>query len=367
MAVTKHGSTLQGIVRQTRLRASQGHLPVYRQVAEMAVLKLLYGLGPGHYQTARYWRRELPWSFKTGFWPYPKFRAFVSKLNPPSYQKISQHKVCEKAVLQLLKIPSPAFIGRLHRQSGIASSGTALKNSTDLEQLLLANTQLDKLCFKLVEGFGGQGFQAARCIRNGGVQLQSLDADDSLSVADFVSNVLKLDSCADYIVEDYIDQHPILANLNSSSVNTLRVWVSCIRGETSVIDAFLRVGRQGSLVDNTSRGAQIFKLNIQDGVIGQGVVKNIANDVHSCHLDSGALISGTALPFWRETLALAQRAVAAFPHIQFVGVDIAIGKSGPLIVELNVEPDPTSAIIFDRSHRELMACFSPGAAPAKYP
>ena len=53
-----------------------------------------------------------------------------------------------------------------------------------------------------------------------------------------------------------------------------------------------------------------------------------------------------------------QPAVTAFPQISFAGVDIAITETGPVVIELNVEPDPTSAIIFDRSHRELFQFFS---------
>lgn len=359
----KRGASVRGVAGQTLLRARQGHLPVYRQMAEMVVLKLFYGLGPGHYHTARYWRRELPWSFKTGFWPYRKFRAVVSALNPPVYQKMSQHKVCEKAILQLLNIPSPQFRGHLHPARGLTATGTPLKNAADLEQLLLANPHWNKLCFKLVEGFGGMGFQAIRCLREDGLQLQTLDLQKIFSVEEFVADVLNLDSGADYIVEDYIIQHHILAALNTSSVNTLRIWVSCIAGETSLIDAFLRVGRHGSVVDNTSRGAQIFQVDIRTGRIGQGVVKNIYNEVHSRHLDSGDMISGQCLPFWPEALDLAQRAVAAFPAIQFAGVDIAIADSGAVVVELNVEPDPTSAIIFDRCHRELFSGFSGSERP----
>lgn len=355
---SKHpGSTFSGIVRQTLRRAREGQLSVSRQVLEMVILKLVYGLGPGHYHTARYWRKGLSWEFKTGFWPYRKFRRVVSTLNPPSYQKLSQNKVCEKAVLQQVNIPTALFIGSLHHQRGFSAAGGRLTGADDLLTLLLTNPEIDRLCFKLVEGFGGQGFRAVETLRGGNLMLRLLDSGQLLSVPEFLSGVLAFDAGRSYIIEEYVQQHPALARLNQSSVNTLRIWAYCFNGETAVIDAFLRVGSRGSLVDNTSMGAQIFRVDLSSGLIGEGMAKNIDNETFQCHRDSGERISGGTLPFWHEALILAQRAVTAFPHISFAGVDIAITEKGPVVIELNVEPDPTSAIIFDRSHRELLSVF----------
>src|SRR5690606_2091255 len=102
--------------------------------------RLFYGLGPGHYHIARYWRKGLSWEFKTGFLPYRKFRRVVSAINPAAYQKLSQNKVAEKAILQLLAIPTPAFVGSLHCERGMSASGDRLNNAEDLYQLLQSTT-----------------------------------------------------------------------------------------------------------------------------------------------------------------------------------------------------------------------------------
>ncbi|MFA5631090.1 MAG: sugar-transfer associated ATP-grasp domain-containing protein [Porticoccaceae bacterium] len=352
----KKGTTLEGVARQTLQRAREGHLPVSRQLVEMAALKLFHGIGPGLYHSARLWRRGLPWRFKKGFWPYHKFRRFVATINPPAYQKLSQNKFCEKAILALASIPTAQFLGHLHHQRGSSASGEKLTNAAELGHLLTTCPAIDKVCFKLVEGYGGQGFQAIQVSRNGGTRARLLDSGQVLTLEDFLATLQVAQGKA-YIVEQYVSQHAVMAALNPSSVNTLRVWASCIDGQTAVIDAFLRVGRRGSLVDNTSRGAQIFKVDLRSGVIGTGMVKSICNETFQCHKDTGEAISGVSLPFWPESLTLAQRAVSAFPAIAFAGVDIAITESGPLVIELNVEPDPTSAIIFDRCHEDLFSDF----------
>ena len=63
------------------------------------------------------------------------------------------------------------------------------------------------------------------------------------------------------------------------------------------------------------------------------------------------------MPYWNEAVDLSIRAVAAFPHLQFAGVDIAITAEGPVVIELNVEPDPASAVVFDQPHRDIFGQF----------
>ncbi|MEQ8802217.1 sugar-transfer associated ATP-grasp domain-containing protein [Haliea sp.] len=346
-------TTLVGTIRQTLLRAKEGHLPASRQILEMIVLRLFYGLGPSHYHIARYWRRELPWRFKTGFWTYKKFRRFVSKLNPPAYQKLSQNKISEKAILQLFQIPTPHFFGRLHARLGVAATGERLISGDDLTQFILAKPQIDRLCFKLVEGYGGTGFRAVSVVREPTLSLRLLDTGEQMTVSQFVDDVLQPGTGADYIIEEYFQQHPELTRFNASSVNTLRIWAFS-RGDTNTaLGGFLRVGRCGSLVDNTSRGALAFSVDTKTGEIGTGMIKSIWNETFESHKDSGEKITGGSVPFWHESVNLAIRAVAAFPHLQFAGVDIAITIDGPVVIELNVEPDPTSAFIFDRSHEDI--------------
>lgn len=323
----------------------------------MLVLRLVYGLGPRHYHVARYWRRDLSWSFKTGFWTYKKFRRFVGTLNPPAYQKLSQNKISEKAILELLKIPTPRFLGRLHARLGVDHRGKRLINSADLTKLLLSQPEIERLCFKLVEGYGGEGFRAVKVVKDQPLAFRLLDTDETIDIDRFVDELLQLNAGEDYIMEEYLLQHPKLASFNASSVNTLRIWAVSTGGNETSLGALLRVGRRGSLVDNTSQGALAFPIDMESGEIGPGLIKNIWSETFECHKDSGELITGENVPYWNEAVDLSIRAVAAFPHLQFAGVDIAITAEGPVVIELNVEPDPASAVVFDQPHRDIFGQF----------
>ncbi len=328
-------------------------MPASRQFAEMLVLKLMHGLGPRHYHVARYWRRHLPWQFKTGFWTYKKFRELVRTLNPLEYQKLSQNKISEKAILQLLGVPTPQFIGRLHRHRGMTGDGSTLVSAEDLTKLLQSAPRIERLCFKLVEGYGGTGFCAVSVGRGPNLTLTLLDTHQELTATQLIDDVLQLQFGPDYIVEEYILQHSELARFNHSSANTLRIWAMSKDGASTVLGAFLRVGRRGSLVDNTSQGGAAFPIDITTGEIGTGLNLNIWNETFESHIDSGEVITGGRLPFWQDSARLAIRAIEAVPNLQFAGIDIAITPHGPVVIELNAEPDPTGAIVFDRPHDEI--------------
>jgi len=137
-------------------RARQAGLPVWRQLIEMLILKLWRDLSPNYYLLARFWRPELRWRDKSDHLNQREYRRLVDRLNPAAYRKISQHKVVEKAMLTLLGIPTPRFIGFWHKHDGRTAAGQPLRSARDLGNLF-ANDCVRKICFKLVEGWGGVG------------------------------------------------------------------------------------------------------------------------------------------------------------------------------------------------------------------
>ncbi|CAK0776221.1 hypothetical protein CCP3SC15_5410001 [Gammaproteobacteria bacterium] len=53
------------------------------------------------------------------------------------------------------------------------------------------------------------------------------------------------------------------------------------------------------------------------------------------HPDSGTLIAGRVVPYWREVIELAKRAHHLYSGYPFVGWDIVITATGPLLLEGN--------------------------------
>jgi len=317
-----------------RTRPDLDHLPFWRQSLEMAALFALRGIGPGYYLQARWWRPEVPFADKWAHLNRKEYNAFIDRWNARPYQKSSQHKLIEKAVLQLLGVPTPECIGFLHPQRGALTDGRSLRRLEDLERLcgeLVGKT----VCFKPVEGYGGAGFSAFR-IGAGPVFIHPATGQET-ALSDWWQ--LAARNRDGYIVEHYLEQHPVLSAIHPNSVNTLRVWLYQARGEVKIAGAFLRVGRHGSLVDNTSSGGLYCPVDLEGGVLLHAA--NAKNPLQTMdrHPDTGGQVAGVALPYWAECQAVAARAMQAFPNMNVAGVDVAIGVDGPRMIELNVRPD----------------------------
>lgn len=316
---------------------AQAYLPWWRQLVEMGILFLFRRIGPGYYLIARWWRPEVPFAEKWSHLNRHEYNAFIDRWNAQPYQKTSQHKIIEKAVLQLHCIPTPGFIGFLHADSGVDRDGQALKNLDDLHQLCKKLVG-EKICLKPVEGFGGEGFSAFKIGQQG---------DNCVFLHPFTGNVIRisdwwqqsLNMPDGYILEQYLEQHQTLAQIYPTSVNTLRIWVYQVKGQVFIAGAFLRVGRNGSLVDNTSKGGIYCPVDLQAGVLLHGANAHFPLEQMSVHPDTGGQISGVQIPFWQACQEIAGRALQAFPHINVAGVDVAIAVDGPKMIELNVRPD----------------------------
>jgi hypothetical protein len=331
-----------------RDKAAAGGLSLPRQLAEMTLLMLARGIGPRYYQLARFWRPGIPLATKLAHDSDGQYRRRIAELNPPAYQKISQHKVVEKAVLTLFGLPTPRFLGFHHTLRGRTATGQPLRTAADLEALL-AGLEGERVCFKAVEGFGGGGFAALRIERrDGALVLVHPLSGEIRSLADWCRHLER--SPDGWLLEEYLPQHPVLAALNPDSLNTLRLW-TLRRGDDFVVPgAFLRVGRAGSQVDNTSAGGLACPIDVASGRIAVALDLTLARNEHPRHPDTGAGLVGVTIPHWQRCVELAGAALSAFPHMNFAGLDVAVAPDGPRVIELNVYPDKQGAAHMDFSH-----------------
>ena len=352
--------SLRKLLGASQEAAEQGGLPVARQVLEMLLLKLLRDLGPNYYHAARFWRREIPFRNKWRHANDREYDALLFALNPAVYQKVSQHKVTEKATLHLFGVPTPAFIGFFHRFRGGDRDNGGLRNGDDLQRLL-ASRAGQRICFKAVEGFGGRSF-AALDVGDDGNSLQHPISGQRWTAQEWAAELLQAPD--GWLLEEFLTQHPALAAINSSSVNTLRIWVLEQRGEFRSHHAILRIGRAGSQVDNTTSGGFACPVDMASGRLQAGLDLRRPHQPITHHPDSGIELVGRVVPYWQESLALGAKALSVFPEMRFAGVDVAITPNGPVMIELNVFPDRISALRWDLPHKDF---FEPALSTAGEP
>lgn len=142
------------------------------------------------------------------------------------------------------------------------------------------------------------------------------------------------------IVEETIKQIPEMAELNPSSINTIRV-VTLIdnKGNTHIMAAVLRAGRKGKLADNFHHQGIAAKIDINTGkVVSNAVDSNLK--IYEKHPDSNCNIVGFAVPMWDSVKELCLDAAGVIPTVRYVGWDVALSLKGPCIIEGNCGADP---------------------------
>lgn len=135
-----------------------------------------------------------------------------------------------------------------------------------------------------------------------------------------------------YLVEQFIAQHPDMASLAPASVNTLRM-ITFLKGDTvHVLEGVLKIGN-GADVDNYGQGGMYTLLD------EHGVARYPAFDKHSrtyaTHPMTGTAIVGFQVPLYHEVVAMLHEVGRVVPEIPYVGWDVAIGPDAPLLIEGN--------------------------------
>jgi hypothetical protein len=149
--------------------------------------------------------------------------------------------------------------------------------------------------------------------------------------------LLKTFTTADYIIQERIKQHPELNKLCSTAVNTIRL-VTLITPDEEIIAvrAGLRIGREGSCVDNCAKGGVFVGIDLNTGkLMKRGIIKPPQGMVVYQHPDNGVVFEGFEIPFFKEAVEMAKELHSRLYRIHSVGWDIAITSEGPTFIEGN--------------------------------
>jgi len=143
-----------------------------------------------------------------------------------------------------------------------------------------------------------------------------------------------------YLVEEEIIQHDKMKPLSPSSVNTLRIVTIFHGGKAEVLYAVVRMGvREDACVDNTCSGG--LYAPVSGGVIEKPAFRDSTGEYFENHPTTGIPLVGYEIPMFGEALELCKRAAAVFPEVGYVGWDVAVTQSGPVLIEGNALPNYT--------------------------
>lgn len=146
-----------------------------------------------------------------------------------------------------------------------------------------------------------------------------------------------------FIVQERMEQHPDLAKLNPTSLNTIRV-MSYRRGDEIVIlYAVIRIGRKGQIIDNESAGGIKADIDLQSGRI-KGCAMGSLKEARMPMTDVGTPTDGYQIPCLDKVLEVVKQMHLRIPYFNLIGWDMSVDKDGkPTLIEWNSAPQLSQA------------------------
>ena len=169
----------------------------------------------------------------------------------------------------------------------------------------------------------------------GGIGVEKYHIENTEDEDDIVKLYHILKKKKQNLVETFIIQHSEMNRLYSRSVNTLRMFTFCKDGKGHFLQAILKIGN-GGVVDNFSSGG-MYTFVEDDGTVKVPAIDKDDNQYEK-HPVTGTDIIGFSVPMFEEAVKLVERAAEVVPEVGYIGWDVGISDSGPVIIEGNSFP-----------------------------
>lgn len=138
-----------------------------------------------------------------------------------------------------------------------------------------------------------------------------------------------------FIIQEKFEQHPDMAKLNPTSVNTIRVLSYRSNGEIVILYAVVRIGRAGKVIDNETAGGIKADIDLQAGCI-KGVAFGNPKEKTMPKTDSGIVLDKYQIPSFPAILEFVKSLHERMPYFNIIGWDISVDKDGnPAMIEWN--------------------------------
>lgn len=163
--------------------------------------------------------------------------------------------------------------------------------------------------------------------------------DGELYVGDRRINSLSdmnLDPAYDFIVQKQLIQRKDLSAINESTLNTLRTIVTYRDGKPRLLGIILRIGRAGSIVDNSGQGGISVAVDLETGRFSELAGREHGGGKFAKHPDTGYVFSEGGIENWPEVYAQINEIIGKIARFGRLGWDLAIGEDGVYAIEYNL-------------------------------
>ncbi len=268
--------------------------------------------------------------------------ALQRRLNPRLWECLVEDKAVFQAFCEHNGIAAPMVYGTL--RVGPGKEGRA-KARDDWRALL--ERVPDELVVKPAQGVYGEGI--ALYHRTG--DRWADEAGRALSGDDMLARMLDPGRYDCFLAQERVHNHPDLAQVSgTSALQTVRLETVILEdGRVELFAPRLKLIGGNSPVDNYHGGQTgnvIAVVALDSGVLGPVYGPNGNGSLPlpipiQHHPRTDRLLTGFRVPLWEETKRLLLEVAPLFLPLRTLGWDVAITPDRPVIIEANVQADPS--------------------------
>jgi hypothetical protein len=143
----------------------------------------------------------------------------------------------------------------------------------------------------------------------------------------------------DFVIQEALVQHPFLSQFCPTSINTLRIYVykSVVDDEIHLLNSVMRIGKNGSVVDNAHAGGVMVAIDEETGVMDKNAIDanyNKYDEWNGISFKDNEYI----VPDWDKITTFAKRVASKNVRCHLFALDITIDKDGnPILIESNIK------------------------------
>jgi len=186
--------------------------------------------------------------------------------------------------------------------------------------LKICSNRSDKLIVKpTIESGGGKG-------------IQLVEGNNISEIQNKLEKIFSIDA-KNFIVQDFINQHEMIGQLNSTSVNTIRVF-SFLREEgVTILGSHIRTGKINAFQDHFGT---IFGINETGNLYDYGIKSHQGRRLYQNDLEMD--IEDVYIPNFDKIINIIKAKHSKLAHFRLIAWDFAINyDEEPLLIEFNIK------------------------------
>lgn len=279
-------------------------------------------------------------AFKDSFLSFKRRRQLLlDNLNPSEYGFLARNKFISHIMLEKFNIPKPNLICYYDPHMHLDDDRIGYDYNSIVS--ILEKSKYNSFIIKPASAAHGEGVLLVKEVL--------FDKNDCILLSHSGQKQLKeILNDIPLLFEEVIKQTEQFSAFNATSVNTIRMMTLLHpNGNSSLLPGFLRIGREGAVIDNAGSGGNInCEYNVETGQIVSVYEFNGWRNVNPIdfHPDNKTCINKVYIENWEEIKKQVLDFQKNIPFLKAIGWDIALTNNGPVVIEFNNLWDSTGQL-----------------------